>query len=292
MPKILASLRALVFGSAGSEAVSIGVDGDTNPRLRIDAGGRITWGDGAASGDAYLERSGAGVNTFSGELVADSYKVDVAATPTVEVGKLSWNDGDGTMDLGLKGGNAILQLGQETLARVFNEELDQLSDGEVVAITGAQGNRVSVVRCDASSGSSAAHAFGVVTEPINSGEEGFVTVRGSVRGLNTDIVGYTEGDQLYADPNTPGGWINTRPTAPDHAVQIGYLQRKHASVGTIYVEMHIGEHLEYLHDVSINSPTDGQAIVWDALNGYWKNASVSGGGAAGDTISPLLLMGA
>ena len=77
MPKVLATLRALVFGSAGSEAISVGVAGDSQPRLRIDAGGRLTWGSGAEAGDVYAERNGANALLVSGELVAD-----IPETPT------------------------------------------------------------------------------------------------------------------------------------------------------------------------------------------------------------------
>ena len=47
------------------------------------------------------------------------------------VGRLSWNDTDGTADLGLKGGNVTLQVGQEQLVRVVNKtatNINQMSN--------------------------------------------------------------------------------------------------------------------------------------------------------------------
>lgn len=52
-------LRGTEFANAGDEAVSARVSGDTQPRVRIDAGGRITWSDGTSSGDTALFRAAA-----------------------------------------------------------------------------------------------------------------------------------------------------------------------------------------------------------------------------------------
>lgn len=52
-------LRGTEFANAGDEAVSARVSGDTQPRVRIDAGGRITWSDGSTSGDTTLFRAAA-----------------------------------------------------------------------------------------------------------------------------------------------------------------------------------------------------------------------------------------
>lgn len=50
-------LRGVDFSSVSDEAVSARVNGDTHPRLRIDAGGRITWSSGEATGDTNLSRT-------------------------------------------------------------------------------------------------------------------------------------------------------------------------------------------------------------------------------------------
>lgn len=47
--------------SASSEALRTKVAGDSNARMSMDAGGKITWGTGSASGDATLYRSAANV---------------------------------------------------------------------------------------------------------------------------------------------------------------------------------------------------------------------------------------
>lgn len=54
-------LRGIEFGAPSDEGISLKVAGDTVARLRIDAGGRLTWSSGDATGDVLLYRDSAGV---------------------------------------------------------------------------------------------------------------------------------------------------------------------------------------------------------------------------------------
>lgn len=49
-------LRGIEFSSPSDEAISARVNGDNYPRVRIDAGGRLTWSSGEATGDTNLYR--------------------------------------------------------------------------------------------------------------------------------------------------------------------------------------------------------------------------------------------
>jgi hypothetical protein len=51
------SVRQL--SSAASDGISIAVDGDTDTRIKIEAGGRISWGTGSVASDTNLYRSAA-----------------------------------------------------------------------------------------------------------------------------------------------------------------------------------------------------------------------------------------
>ena len=59
MPKFVERISAQTFSSAASTALDIFVSGDSNARLAIDAGGKMTWGSGSGAGDATLYRSAA-----------------------------------------------------------------------------------------------------------------------------------------------------------------------------------------------------------------------------------------
>lgn len=61
MPTFLERIRARKFTSAASNAVDIGVSGDTQARLSIDAGGKLVWGGGLATGDVTLYRDSANI---------------------------------------------------------------------------------------------------------------------------------------------------------------------------------------------------------------------------------------
>jgi hypothetical protein len=55
------------------------------------------------------------------EIKAGQVEFDQTPTGTAGVGIMRWNDSDGTVDLGLKGGNVTLQVGQEQVLRVVNK---------------------------------------------------------------------------------------------------------------------------------------------------------------------------
>lgn len=286
MPKVLATLRALVFGSAGSEAISVGVAGDSQPRLRIDAGGRLTWGSGAQAGDVYAERNGANTLLVSGELVADSYAVDTSATTTGAIGKLIWNDTEGTLDLGLKGGNVSLPVGQSLTQRVSNVTGSGIPRGRVVRLSGAQGNRTTVALATAASEAGSSKTFGVTAEEIADNHSGFVLTEGLLTNLDTSAL--TEGAIVWLSASTPGVMTTTRPTAPNHGVMVGLCVKSHVSTGILLVKVQNGYELEELHNVLITTPTNGQVLTYDAALALWKNANATGGGggasvSVGDT---------
>jgi hypothetical protein len=74
--KFFTSIKARYFNTAADTAVDVGVDGDSNSRLAIDAGGRITWGDGSSNGDIYIQRSTSSEIQVSGTLDATVLKIN------------------------------------------------------------------------------------------------------------------------------------------------------------------------------------------------------------------------
>lgn len=59
--KFRTAITIAELGAASSQAFAANVDGDTQNRVAIDAGGKITWGSGSAAGDTNLYRSAADV---------------------------------------------------------------------------------------------------------------------------------------------------------------------------------------------------------------------------------------
>lgn len=191
------------------------------------------------------------------------------------VGRMVWNDTDGTLDLGLKGGNVTLQIGQEQVVRVVNKSGADLIDGQVVYLSGAQGNRVKVDLAVANGSTSLARTvLGLVTEPIANNQEGFVTISGLVRGLNTSA--FVDGDVLYLS-TTPGQITNVRPSAPTHVVVVGFCVNANPAVGSILVSVQPGYDLEDLSDVAVTSPVDGNLLIYNATAQDWQNNLLTSG---------------
>ena len=58
------------LAAVSSQAVGVRVTGDSEPRVKIDAGGKITWSSGSAAGDVTLYRSAA--NTLKTDDAVDA----------------------------------------------------------------------------------------------------------------------------------------------------------------------------------------------------------------------------
>lgn len=210
---------------------------------------------------------------------ANSIGLDTTpATVPTTVGTISWDDGDGVPSVQLKGGNTTLQVGTQEYARVYNDSGTTLTIGQVVYISGAQGNRVAVKLARADVEATSFGTIGLVAETIANGAEGFIIVSGALYKLNT--TGLTAGVTVYLSPTTAGAYTTTKPQAPNQLVVLGWVERVHASVGSIYVKIDNGYELDELHDVQITSPQSGNLLIYDASTspiGVWKNANLTDG---------------
>lgn len=214
---------------------------------------------------------------------------DTTPTGTVQTARLQWNDTDGTLDLGLKGGAVTLQVGQEHLTRVVNKTGDDLLESEFRVIrAGASAgvNRIGGYLAQANTEANSTDVLGIVTENIAKNQEGFVTTWGEVRQVDTTgaVYGETwnEGDTLYLSPNTYGGkagaLTNVKPKGPNHLVIVGYVVSKNANNGRILVHVQSSWETNELHDVNITgTPSAGQLLIRDATTNVWKNANLTAG---------------
>ena len=214
-----------------------------------------------------------------------------AVTPNVE-GRLTWNTTDGTLNLGLKGGNVTLQVGQEQIVRVVNKSGAYLLESEYKVVRvrtqaegGAQGQRLAVVNALATNDLNSATTLGVVTENISVNQEGFITTFGFVNGINTSGTlqgeNWDDGDTLYLSPTTSGGLTKVKPTAPDHMVVMGYVVYAHPTQGKIFVKVDNGYELDELHNIHIyentlvgNAKTTGGSTLYYSGSVWTNNENV------------------
>lgn len=213
------------------------------------------------------------------ELKAGQVEFDQTPTGTAGVAVMRWNDTDGTVDLGLKGGNVTLQVGQEQVLRVVNKTATNINlleaNYQAVRVTGAQGQRLKVDLAQATDDALSAETIGLVTETINDNQEGFITTSGIVRGINTtgslQSETWADGDIVYLSPTTAGNITNVKPSAPNHLVIIGYVISAHITQGSIFVKVDNGYELDELHNVLITTPLNNQSLVYETSSTLWKN---------------------
>ena len=219
------------------------------------------------------------------ELKAGQVEFDTTPIGNTGVGVMRWNDADGTLDLGLKGGNVTLQVGQESVIRVVNKTSTNItlleSNYQAVRVTGAQGQRLKVDLALATNDLLSAETIGLVTETIENNQEGFITTSGLIRGIDTtgDLQGedWSDGDILYLSPSVYGRITNIKPVAPNHLVIIGYVVYAHQNNGSIFVKVDNGYELEELHNVTetnYTTPIDADSLLtFDVNNSLWKRLS-------------------
>jgi hypothetical protein len=230
----------------------------------------------------FVPYTGATTNVDLGEyeLKAGQIEFDQTPTGTAGVAVMRWNDADGTVDLGMKGGNVTLQIGQEQLTRVVNKTGSDLleADYQAVKISGAQGNRLKVSLAQANNDANSAETLGIVTETILNNQEGFITTSGIVRGINTtgslQSETWADGDMLYLSGTIAGQLTNIKPTAPIHTVIMGYVVRAHATQGQLYVKVDNGYELNELHDVAVGSYGTKDVLWRDTATNLWKNKDI------------------
>ncbi len=194
-----------------------------------------------------------------------------SSVPTT-LGTLSWDAFYRTLQLITGDGDTTLQIGQEQVTLVHNNTGSTLVDGQVVYVTGSTGELPSVALASNTSEATSSVTFGVVTESIANGADGFITTSGIVHGLNT--LAFNEGDAIWLG-STAGTFTNVKPIAPLNSVLIGYVIKKAGGNGSIFVKIQNGYELEELHDVLITSVADGDILQWNSATSLWENVAGS-----------------
>ena len=210
---------------------------------------------------------------YNNAIITDYLTINEYGHGENAVGRMIWDDGEGTIDFGLKGGNVVCKIGVQEYVRAYNDTLLTMTKGQVVYISGAQGNRVAVKLAQADSEANSAHTIGIVAETISNGGEGFVQVSGPIYKLNT--LGTIAGDTLYLSPTIAGAFTTTKPVAPDQLVILGFIERVHATVGSIFIKVDNGYELDELHNVKITSVQPDDLLQYDSAGPYWKNVAPS-----------------
>jgi hypothetical protein len=195
------------------------------------------------------------------------------AVPSSGVGRIWWDDTDGTFQVGMK--NGVLQaVGQELFALVKSSDGGARNKGNAVYVTGSDGTNKLVALAQGNVESLSSKTFALMAESISGGSKGFAATFGLVTGLNTNNL--SEGSAVWLSAGTAGALTSTRPVAPDNAVFIGYCVRQNQNNGSIFVNIQNGYEIDELHNVRIANPQTGEALLYNAGSALWTNGTVLG----------------
>jgi hypothetical protein len=156
--------------------------------------------------------------------------------------------------------------------------------GSAVYVSGATGDNALISLASATSDPSSSKTLGLTAESIANDAFGYVIEAGYLTDIDTSAT--TAGAAVWLG-NTAGSLVFVTPPAkPSHAVYLGVVVRVQSNNGSILVKVQNGYELNELHDVNAGSPSNGQALIWQASTSQWVNQTVSSG------FNPFLLMGA
>jgi hypothetical protein len=207
----------------------------------------------------------AGVSTWN-EIEGTADKVPFTTTNggPQALGELAWLASTESLALRLKNGEN-LDIGEETIYHVENNTGSTIAKGAAVSYAGTTGASGKLRVKPWNGSTDLPEAFmGLAMGAIATGETGYVTAFGAIRGVNTS--GFSDGVILYANP-TSTGLTATKPTGT-HVVAAVCISA--ANNGTLLVRPTIGGYVETTDATSDATPN---TIV--KRNGSGNSAFVS-----------------
>lgn len=174
----------------------------------------------------------------------------------------------GAVDLSV----AVAAATTNVICQVRNTTGATLTKGTAVYISGATGQIPTVSKALATSDATSAQTLGLMTDDLANNTNGYVTVIGLISNINTSA--YTDGQQLYLSGTTAGTLTATKPYAPIHLVYVAVVEHAHPTQGKLFVKVQNGYELDEIHNVSAQTPSNGQTIVWNSTTSLWENNTV------------------
>lgn len=175
---------------------------------------------------------------------------------------------DGTsVDLSVVGGASGST--SNVVALVRNRTGAAIPKGTVVYISGATGQTSTISLALATSDATSAQTLGLTSDLIPNNATGYVVSFGYIS--DVDTAAYTDGQQLYLSPTTPGGMTATKPHAPAHLVYVAVVEYAHQNHGKLFVKVQNGYEMDEIHDVAISGVLNLDILQYDGPSGLWRN---------------------
>lgn len=241
------------------------------------AGARTNLG-AAASGANSDITSLSGIT--GGIATPDYIDFDTTAAPARATGRLWWDNTDSiqTLNLGMAGSNATMQIGEEMYFRV--KASSAITEGQVVMFTGTVGASGALTAAPATglTKDTASYIMGVATEDIALNGWGYVTQFGLVRGINTTggAEAWVDGQILYYNPAVAGGLTKNVPSAPNAKVEVAaVVNAASGGSGSLFVRPTARFSLGQLNDVETSAAANGDLLQYNSSGGYWQHVAPS-----------------
>jgi hypothetical protein len=200
-------------------------------------------------------------------------------------GRAGWSPLDDTLNIGHADG-VVQHVGQETYMRVINNTGVTIPIGSAVGFAGVNGlERIEAAPYLADGSAPNLYFLGILTQTLDDGEVGFVTIYGRVRGIDTTGTPVGEawnvGDLLWASPSTSGALTNVQPTAPDNVISVAAVLDVDATDGQIMVRPTVTEDKYYGEFTNTTGATPLAADTAYAME--WDNVEIAKGVTIGGT---------
>lgn len=308
----LSSPRGSTIGPIGALQVSGGqIYFEDQLNIRNSAGINIENGSitGLSSTFDTASGSSANFNSFDGDvgnftnISGDNLNVyninpgvidfDTTGTPIHQEGRLFYDSDNCTLTLYNDESEVSLQVGQEQYVRVRNNTSNDITNGSVVRINGAQGDNATISLASADSEINA-QVIGLATHTIEPNQLGYVTTYGIVNGLNT--IGFAAGDEIHLS-TTSGEFTTGLINSPNYRVTVGHVLRSHQNEGRVLVQVGQpklgGGDVKSLSTVNVSginyyeSAADSAGILGSSNSFVYNNTSGFVGLGIGDPKSIL-----
>ena len=301
--------------TVGSTAISLGgtsttLAGLTNVTSTSFTGslfGTSSWARNAVTASFAQTASYAFNPIISGSITGVDY-IDFDTNNIIGTNEPAWKEGRVFYDSG-SGALAVynweqdvtLNVGQESWLRARNQTGVTITNGSVVRLSSAIGDRPTIVLAQSTDQtntfSTGNEIIGIATHDIEHGTDGFITTFGLVNGLNTSA--YAAGDLLWVSQSA-GQFTNVPPPPPFDRTFVGIVTRVNASNGSIFSTPLTPIHFHDISSVSASiyqqgdlwmyrSGSAGQANAWintKALSGsYGITGSLITSGSDGKGIN-------
>lgn len=202
----------------------------------------------------------------------DFIQFDTTNAASPAIGRLMWNNTEGTLEFLLRNGNVDLQIGQEQVMHGLNNTGVDIPKGTAVMATGSQGDRITIGPAITNGSVRSKYMLGIAAETITNGNDGFVTTFGQIKGLDTST--WPVGTVLWMNPATPGGLTATEPSAPNLKIAVAMVIKSGpGGSGILFVRPTHGLTLNELHNVTIATPATDDVLAYDGSK--WVNQAIA-----------------